>query len=328
MLHIHNGGSTAGTLRAFGFPGEHFAFQEVLMAGPTPQGFSPGEWRTLRARFLANEYDLTLEDRERDLLEQDEALGKFSEHEEVVLWFEHDLFCQINLIYLLDWFSKQPPCANRLSLICIGEFPGVEDFRGLGQLTGEQLASLFDLRHEVTEAGFSTAARAWAAYCSSDLEDIARLLDDDTSALPFLRNALRLHLARFPSVRNGLGRVENLALKLISNGAVAFKSLFPMFAKEQPDYGMGDLQLWCELKQLGNARQLPISVSGIRDDEPGSRRFHEALSELTESGRSILAGERDFIEMNRIDLWLGGVHLTDASMWRWDEQGARLKQKG
>ena len=53
MLHIHNGNSTAGTLKGFEFPGEHRAFQEVLMEGPAPCGLSPDAWLGVRAGFLA-----------------------------------------------------------------------------------------------------------------------------------------------------------------------------------------------------------------------------------------------------------------------------------
>src|SRR6185437_3240584 len=122
--------------------GEHKAFQEVLMEGPAPSGLSPDEWLEVRATFLAEAYELKVEKSQNDLRDHEAWLRKFSEHDETILWFEHDLFCQINLIYLLDWFSKQPRGKTRLSLICIGEFPGKPDFRGLGELTGEQLASL------------------------------------------------------------------------------------------------------------------------------------------------------------------------------------------
>src|SRR5262245_33361542 len=181
MLHIHNGDSTAGTLKEFGFPGHHFAFNEVLIAGPTPEGLSSDDWRKLRAGYLSDAYHLKLSDCERDLERQEETLASFREHDEVVLWFEHDLFCQVNLIYLLNWFSVQALDSTRLSLICIGDFPGVRDFRGLGQLTGAQLASLFDGRSEVTPSQFRLAAKAWAAYCSTDPKAIERLLAEDTS---------------------------------------------------------------------------------------------------------------------------------------------------
>src|SRR5262245_54120075 len=115
MLHIHNGDSTAGTLREFGFPGEHKAFHEVLMEGPTPGELSPAEFLHIRAGFLADTYELKIEKAERDLREQDVWLTKFAEHEETILWFEHDLFCQVNLIYLLDWFSRQSIKNHKLS---------------------------------------------------------------------------------------------------------------------------------------------------------------------------------------------------------------------
>ena len=297
------------------------------MAGPAPEGLSLEAWREARAKFLADEYELKFEDCRKDLLQQEAALERFTEHDETILWFEHDLFCQINLIYLLDWFSKRPVDKTRLSLICVGEFPGVEDFRGLGQLTGEQLASLFGTRHEVTTEELGLAARAWAAYVSDNPQPIAQLIDEESSALPFLKAALRLHLMRFPSATNGLGRVENKALEMISHGPVGFKSLFPRFAKAEPTYGLGDSQFWNELKRLGKARHPLITTAGPENPERGrkSNRFLEASFELTEAGRAVLAGERDFIELNGIDLWLGGVHLADgAAMWRWDEQNGRL----
>src|SRR6266404_2185979 len=143
LLHIHNGESTANTLREFGFPGEHLAFQEVLMAGPAQHGLSQEDWHETRAKYLAEAYDLSFEECRSNLVKQEAALRRFTDHDETILWFEHDLFCQMNLIYLLDWFAQQPRGKTRLSLVCIGEFPGIEDFRGLGQLTGEQMPSLF-----------------------------------------------------------------------------------------------------------------------------------------------------------------------------------------
>ena len=128
------------------------------MEGPAPGGLSQGEWLGMRSRFLADAYESPLEKCQNDLQTQGQWLHRFREYDETILWFEHDLFCQINLIYLLDWFSKQSLSKAKLSLVCIGEFPGKPDFRGLGELTGEQLASLFD--SHMTEP-FDLAARAW-----------------------------------------------------------------------------------------------------------------------------------------------------------------------
>ena len=33
-----------------------------------------------------------------------------------------------------------------------------------------------------------------------------------------------------------------------------------------------------------------------------------------------LRGTANFVALNGIDRWLGGVHLSDTNLWRWDEQ--------
>ena len=327
MLHIHNGDSTAGTLREFGFPGEHKAFREVLMEGPAPENLSPDEWVAVRALFHSG-YERTIEKCEKEVREQEAWLSKFAAHDETILWFEHDLFCQINLIYLLDWFARRSTRQTRLSLVCIGEFPGVQDFRGLGQLTGEQLASLFDKRHTVSDSELHLATQSWAAYRSPDPNKIARLIEGDTSAMPFLGQALRLHLERFPSVRNGLGRIENKALELISTGTIKLKQLFPRFWETESAYGLGDSQLWDSLKRLGTAKSAVIAIDNPDNSDPDmkSNRYYDASFTITETGKDVLAGQRDFIDLNGIDLWLGGVHLVDDSVWRWDGRLNRVSR--
>src|SRR5947209_16169428 len=179
MLHIHNGESSAGTLKQSSVPGEIFSFQDALIGGPTPAGLRGEDWRRVRSHHLSESYGVDLAECERSLLNQDQTLASFSDHDEVVLWFEHDLFCQANLLYLLDWFAARELGKTKLSLICIGEFRGVEKFRGLGELNADQLASLFDTRHEVTAAVTKLATAAWQAYCSPDPTAIERLMSTD-----------------------------------------------------------------------------------------------------------------------------------------------------
>jgi hypothetical protein len=138
---------------------------------------------------------------------------------------------------------------------------------------------------------------------------------------------LRLHLTRFPSVQNGLNRIEDKSLEMISSGAHGFKSLFPQISNKYPVYGMGDSQFWCMLKRLGTGLNPLITVREIGGApvEFKSNPFLDASFDLTDTGRAVLAGERDFIDLNGIDLWLGGVQIVDQNVWRWDDQQQRLK---
>jgi hypothetical protein len=326
MLHIHNGESSAGTLRQSAIQGEQFAFRDALIAGPTPAGVAGEQWRSLRATHLSDSYGVDRKECELDLLGQEEKLSSYAGHDEVVLWFEHDLFCQVNLIYLLDWFNNRELGKTRLSLICIGEFPGLEGFRGLGELNVEQLASLFASRHEVTPAELRLASAAWAAYRSPDPIAIEELLDGDTSPLPFLRDALLAHLARFPSVRNGLGRIENCALELIDQGLEKFVELFPRFGQVEPVYGLGDFQFWLALKKMGEARTPLLTVENGQSllEALDSAKLRDTKFALTPEGKAALKGEANFVAMSGVDEWLGGVHLSADHVWRWDEVERKL----
>lgn len=328
MLHIHNGDSTADTAKLSTLPGEHFAFREALVEGPTPLSHDGTEWRSIRARHLSEAYG-DVKECERELEEQEHKLGSFADHEEVVLWFEHDLFCQINLLYLLDWFSHRQLGDTTLSLVCIDNFPGVTDFRGLGQLDAKQLASLFPNREVVESRAFELASLSWRAYCSPDPTRIEQILETETSALPFLGAALRAHLKRFPSVRNGLGMIENLSLELARRHSANFTELFSGFAASAPVYGFGDAQFGLTLTRLISAKHPALTMTGTNrinpTQPPKLDSLQNAKFEITELGLAMLRGEVDFVSVNGIDSWLGGVHLKGSgTLWRWNDQSERV----
>jgi hypothetical protein len=326
MLHIHNGDSAAGTAKKSDIPGEHLAWREALVCGPAPGNLSIDEFCHVRAQHLADAYGANLERTTQELRAQEETLGRFSDHEEIVLWFEHDLFCQVQLIYLLDRFAQNELRQTRLSLICINEFPGIEGFQGFGELNEEQLAGLFPQRLEVTQSQLDLGSKAWQAYSSAQAAGLITLLNSDTSALPFLKGALSKHLQRFPSTDNGLGRIERVGLDLVGKGHCNFRSLFPAFARREAEYGFGDAQFYLGLKRLADARTpaLTLTVAGNRVTTDPAQMLLSSF-EITEFGKAVLAAEEDFVGRNGIDHWLGGVHLMGSEApWRWDQQAQEL----
>ena len=327
MLHIHNGESSAETLKRSRLLGKHFAFRDALIAGPTPAGVEGADWLELRARHLSDSYGVDQAKCARDLLQQEELLASCSQHDEVVLWFEYDLFCQTNLLYLLNRLSQIQLGNTTLSLICIGEFPGIMAFRGLGQLTTEQLAGLFPVRKQVTLQQLNLAASAWAAYRADDPTTIETLLESDTSALPFVAPALRSHLTRFPSVANGLGCIEQRGLELITGGLREFADLFPAFGDAEPQFGLGDFQFWLALRNLADAKRplLTMTHAATAGQPLNSEALRQTHIELTPAGKAVMNGKDDFIRMNEIDYWFGGVHLIgEGKIWRWNQTAQRL----
>jgi hypothetical protein len=154
------------------------------------------------------------------------------------------------LIYLLDWFCKYKAPQTKLELVCIGEFPGIELFLGLGQLTTVQFATLKDKWQEVTPEQLHLASKAWQVYASSDPTAIEKFLNEENlSPLPFLQDALKYHLTRFPSTHNGLSRIEQKTLQLLSEGMTQLVPLLQQISKTEKNYGLGDLQFWRYLER-------------------------------------------------------------------------------
>src|SRR5262249_52570517 len=194
MLHITNGDSVVGTFRQVRFPGAYLAWRDVLHDGPVPETPTLSELSDVRARALAGFGAGVYEDLRADFARRDQALELSGQHEEVVLWFEHDLYDQLQLLQLLDWFGGNHNGTGKLSLIQIDSYPGVKPFYGLGQLSGPQLARLFPARVAVTSAHLAAAREAWQAFRAPQptaVVGLAHLARGQSSRLPLLSAALR-----------------------------------------------------------------------------------------------------------------------------------------
>ncbi len=333
MLHITNGESAGQGIRQTGITGEVLTWDDVLHEGPTPADLTLDQMSKVRARFIADQYALSYEQVMHDFTRRNLTLARFHEHEEVVLWFEHDLYDQLQLIQLLDWFAQQDLSATTLRLISINSFPGIDHFMGLGQLTPVQLASLFDTRQEITRSMLQLGREAWQAYCSPQPLAIETLRRTNTTALPFLAHALLRHAEEFPAVGDGLSRTERQLLEVVGSGMHRPAEIFRAAMAKEENAFMGDMPFWVHLSQLCKGTKPLLKRaddSNFTLPEPGSSQdaFRQQVVVLTQDGQAVLDGKADWITLNGgIDRWLGGVHLQglDAA-WRWDAQSSTLIQ--
>lgn len=320
VLHITNGDIAAETLRLSSVPGTVSITADVLHEGPAPAGLPPERWRKVRARYLAesgyDDYDRCL----ADLTAWDHRIESAPEHDEVVLWFEHDLFDQLLLIRILDWFAGRNLGGTQLSLVCIGEFPGIEPFHGLGQLNPEQMASLVDKRRHVNEGQKLLARDAWRAFCAPSPAGLEEVLRRDTSALPFLAGALRRHLEEFPAVTNGLSRTERQALEGVAAGHATFETLFKATQRMEERVFLGDSSFLRRLRGLASGSRPLLRL----ESAPGSSLRSMRIT-LTATGREVLEDRDDWVRIHGLDHWLGGVHLQGSeAAWRWNPEAGRL----
>ena len=133
-LHITNGDSASNTIEKCGVQGQVLPWRDVLHDGPVPGHVSRERLSDERARFLADPLFGGYQRVRADFAERDELLNRAGEFDEVVLWFEHDLYDQLQILQILDWLADLDLGSTRLSMICIDAFPGIEPFYGIGQL--------------------------------------------------------------------------------------------------------------------------------------------------------------------------------------------------
>jgi hypothetical protein len=302
VLHVTNGDVVAGLIRDARLPGTIVPWQDALHEGPVPAKLSHEELRDMRARFIEACGWAPYEAVYGSFAERDRALAAVQGTEEVVLWFERDLYDQLQLIQILDRLG-----ARRASLADLGEPRRASVVKALG---------LYERRVPVAGAARQLGRDAWRAFTSADPTDLERLLAAGTNDLPFLAAALLRHLQEFPSTRDGLSRTEQQLLDAVNLGAGTRAELFERTTAPEERPYLADVPF---LLHLGRPRDGRVPLLEERD----------GAFQLTEAGRSVLAGEDDHVRLNGIDRWLGGVHLHgDEAAWRWDAVAGRLQPAG
>jgi len=317
MLHITNGDSVVATFRQARFPGKYLSWADVLHDGPVPDLPTLEELSDVRAHALAGFGWGSYEKLRASFAARDRMLADFRLQEEVVLWFEHDLADQLQILQLLDWFYAQDPGKTRLCLIQINSYPGVQPFFGLGQLSATQLMRLFPTRRTVSTMQLSVGKEVWRAFRAPDPSELFALsgfhrAEQEFPEMPFLRAALLRFFEEFPSVQDGLSRTQWQILKAAEAGARTKRDLY-MASRKVEACPWGDASVFLRIESLASGPQ-PALLKKSADDY-----------ELTEAGRQLLAGKADWARLNGgIDVWLGGTHLTGEPAWRWDGEAHKL----
>ena len=193
-LHVTNGDSTVGELRRTGLAERILVWRDVLHEGPVPDTDS-AELRRVRATFLStpdpgvDEDAATAEhaDALQSLTMRDQAL-EANRAGRYVLWFEADLYDQLQVAEILARLAALDVPADRITLICIGEYPGIAHFGGLGELDAGQLRTLpATAATQLSIEALALATQAWTALRSrvpDGLGSIAASLSKELRFLP------------------------------------------------------------------------------------------------------------------------------------------------
>lgn len=290
ILHITNGGNFTDRLKNLPIKGDIITWNEMLCEGKTLNNVgSESFWKT-RFDFLSKNYKVSKAKFIDLTLKEYRSLCNHKKEDKIVLWFEYDLFCQINMLAVVSWLKMHRRYAE-ISVVCSGEIEGQSKLFSLAELTDEQLLNHYEERTFLRQDDIEYADYIWQLYCSDNPIRLENLTDFAKYRFPYLEKAIELHLQRFPSIKNGLNSIENNLLELASTQKPKTKNEFvKKLLLADNSYGFGDIQYQ---KMITSLKPLFGSFNPVK---------------LTKKGKEILEQQTSYyscIQDNNI--YLGGA---------------------
>jgi hypothetical protein len=319
-LIITNGDSAADLLREAGVQANILPWRDVLHVGPVPLTPTLEQLSAIRARYLTDGGLAYGKETQRAFLERDAKMRNLKDHSRIELWFEHDLYDQLQLMQIMDFLTAGRPACDVVI---------VQSANHLTDYTPETVLQLNASAAPVTPAHFDIAARVWGAFRRASPDALALELDAPLPLFPHAACAIERMLQELPNVGTGLSRTQTAVLNIVhEQPASSAVDLFRAVSEREQAAFMGDSVFWKILDGL-NWCSRPL-ISGLPEQfapnlTPNERRsYFGAPVTLTVFGEQVLSGEQDHATHNAVDLWLGGTHVTDDNLWRWDPDGRAL----
>lgn len=290
QLHITNGDSFTQRLHSLKLKGEIITWREMLCEGKTETNVgSESFWKT-RFEFLSKNYKVTKSWFVEKTLKEYRSLCNHKQQDQIVLWFEYDLFCQINMLAVISWLKTHRRHAD-IFLVCSGKEDETEKLYGLSELSDEQLIHLYENKVKLSQDDIEYADYIWQLYCSDNPIRIEQLSGFQNYQFKYLSEALQAHLKRFPSIKTGLNSLEYMVLDFADREKPKSRSaLLKASLDNQGYYGYGDTQF---KRIIGTLQPLFAKFDPVT---------------LTADGKKILDGKANYYSKIRDnETYLGGA---------------------
>ncbi|TXK21639.1 hypothetical protein FVR03_23280 [Pontibacter qinzhouensis] len=302
MLHIINGDASLSSFEAANLPGQVLVWREVMSEGPVvPQFREDSFWET-RQTYICEFYEEQPSAYKEKVLDVLQELRHVHGYEELVLWFDSDLMCQVNLLFLLNFFK--PLHHQKLQL-------ATPEAGCISQLTSQQLQEVFEQRLTLRPDDLNLAQQVWQGYADESPLLLQELIQGDLHPFRHLKQALTLHFTRFPDCATGLNRPEMLMLEILhTQGPLTRHAFQQAFWEAAPGYGFGDKQIDLLMQQLQ-----PLLVD-----------FVNGLFQLTAAGEKAVQQQDQVPALREGIQYIGGVRMSATSInWCLDVNESKIK---
>lgn len=228
--------------------GEIIVARECLIDGPV-FGETLEDFFSVRSNYLNNQYSGVHPDYSEDVGPEFKRIIELPEESTVNLWFEDDLFCQLNFWFCCSLISEY---ASPKQTFLVRPHTNLQ--YGIGGLDSNGLVQAFQTRVELTPKDVELFSTLWKLYQKNEHAVILRLSEQNEEKFPFLSAAAQANLDRFPA-DGSPGRPELSLLDIMKEtGSDEFGPVFREFHKRESIYGFGDLQVKRLFDELRNSK--------------------------------------------------------------------------
>ena len=288
LLHITNGSSLTNYLNDLTYKGDFLTWHEMLCEGPANRLINSDAFIKVRKDFLNKFYSIEVDEYEyKNELHKLDTIDKYTE---IVLWFEYDLFCHLNMVAVISLLNEKK-INIPVTLVCSGRIADEDNLKGLSELTPAQLDQHYNSRIKLTEADKDIAVNIWQIYCGKD-HNLLKKYITKKSSFEYLGCCLKAHLERFPDSKSGLSTLEHNILSLLNKYEVKSKHHLLGYALNyQGYYGFGDIQL---MRLIDN-----LSIFYTEKDN---------IIKLNRKGHEVLLGHKNFASEINDNMIFGNVN--------------------
>jgi len=238
VYNILNGDSLAYSFPDAKIEGDIVVVREALIDGDLSEDTLDDFWRS-RAKHLG----ITDAGYDNSVVKEFEKIRNVPDDSVFNLWFEYDLFCQVNMWFVISVIHSLPIKKKVFAVYTSHLDKGSKHFwNGFGQANSAELKACYAHRTQLSEADINQGHALWQAYKNGDLEELIHLLTYQSPAFPHLQEVVKAHVDRFP--KDGTkGRPEKVIEDITKNISTDFNTVLQEFWKRESIYGFGDSQV-------------------------------------------------------------------------------------
>lgn len=236
--NILNGDSLAYSFPYANIEGAIVVVREGLIDGDLSGNSLPDFWKS-RAKYIG----VTETEYHSKVVTEFEKIISAPDGSEFNLWFEYDLFCQVNMWFVMS-IIRSLPIEKKVFAVYTSYLDKTSQqfWNGFGPANSDELKVCYANRISLSEADMDLGQDLWKAYKNGDLDELTDLSKNQSTSFPYLQEVVNAHVDRFPK-DGSEGRPEKVIEDITKNISTDFYKVFEEFWNRESIYGFGDTQL-------------------------------------------------------------------------------------